>query len=61
MPAGSSAETIAPACEATLSGGSGVAAACHSAAAAPTSRSTPSGRGVRASSPAATASSAGTA
>ena len=54
--AGSIAARIAPTCEATLTGGSGVAAACHSAAAAPTSSSTPSGRAVRASRPAATAS-----
>jgi hypothetical protein len=54
--AGNNADTRAPACEPTLTGGSGVASACHRAAAAPTTSSAPSGRAVRAKSPAATAS-----
>ena len=58
---GSRAARIAPVCEDTLTAGTGVAPACHSAAAPPTSSSAPSGRAVRANSPAAAASSAGTA
>jgi len=56
--AGNSAEAIAPRREETVTAGSGVADACHNAAAAPISMSTPSGRALRANTPVATATSA---